>query len=283
MDILTDNQSFMNFRGSKINHKSIGFVPTMGYLHDGHLSLIKQSKLKNEITLCSIFVNPLQFNNPEDFEKYPSNIDNDLKLLTNAGCDAVFLPKNEEFYAKKPVLSFDFGNLDNIMEGYFRPKHFSGVGIVVAKLLNIVKPNEVFLGQKDFQQCLVIKALIEDLNIPTKITICNIVREKNGLAMSSRNSRLSKVAREDASIIYKTLIEAQNLYFANYEPKEIINQIKTKLEQNEKLKLEYFTIADTETLQSYPAWNQYQSGFGFFIALYIEGVRLIDNLIINQK
>ena len=187
--------------------KSVGFVPTMGALHDGHLSLIKRSGKENDLTVCSIFVNPIQFNNPADLEKYPRMPEKDSELLKTAGCDVVFLPSTEEIYpgGKTVTVDVDFGMLDKVMEGKFRPGHFSGVAVVVKTLLDIVEPDRAYFGKKDYQQLAVIRHMVNTLHMPVEIVACETVREPDGLAMSSRNLRLTPEERERAPEIYHVL------------------------------------------------------------------------------
>ena len=258
---------------------SIGFVPTMGALHDGHLSLIRISKAENPVTVCSIFVNPIQFNNPADFEKYPKTIEEDTRLLEQAGCDILFLPDAAEMYPQKTELVMDFGYQNTVMEGKFRPGHFSGVGIVVSKFFNIVQPDRAYFGQKDFQQCLIIKQLVQELSFPIELKIIDTLREADGLAMSSRNKRLGPEERKVASKIY------QSLQFAALQSKHSeLWEVKAKtleiLEAFDIIKPEYLEFVDFETgkvATSLEAGRKY----GICIAAFVGDVRLIDNLIIN--
>jgi pantoate--beta-alanine ligase len=201
--------------------KKIGFVPTMGALHAGHISLIERAKTENDLVVCSIFVNPTQFNNPDDLKKYPRTLELDCKLLLSSGCDVVFAPSAEEMYPNLPHLRIDFGTFETVMEGKFRPGHFSGVGIVVSKLFNIVKPVKAYFGQKDLQQVAVIRRMVEELSFDLEIIPCPTWRETDGLAMSSRNSRLSAEARTLAPQIYKALnlakAKLQNVHKSNLQ------------------------------------------------------------------
>ena len=199
----------------------IGLVPTMGALHQGHLSLLQNSKKDNKTTVVSIFVNPIQFNDKNDFDKYPRLLDNDLKLLENYNCDAVFAPSVGEIYPEPPVESYDFGYLDKILEGAFRPGHFNGVAIVVNRLFQIVKPDRAYFGKKDYQQYIIIKELVKQQKLPIEIIAVPIVREPSGLAMSSRNLRLNKDELQVAPEIYKALLLAKNLAY-----KKSINEVK---------------------------------------------------------
>ena len=257
---------------------SIGLVPTMGALHEGHLSLIEYSKKDKNITIASIFVNPIQFNNVNDLSKYPRTIEKDLELLKKSGCDAVFTPNENEMYHTKPLISFDFGNLESVMEGTFRPGHFSGVGVVVAKLFNIIRPNHAYFGQKDLQQFLVIQQMVNDLSFPVLLHCCPIIREPDGLAMSSRNVRLTPQNRPLAAKIYESLQIAEGMI-----QKEGIEKTKESvinfLSQYKELKLEYFEVSDSQTLE--PLIDVfYKKKIALCTCVFIDNVRLIDNLII---
>jgi pantoate--beta-alanine ligase len=259
-------------------HLQIGFVPTMGALHQGHIELIKRSKSENDLTVCSIFVNPTQFNNPEDLKKYPRTLDEDCKLLTEAGCDVVFAPNAEQMYVTLPKLKFDFGRLEQIMEGKFRPGHFNGVGIVVAKLFNIIKPQKAYFGQKDIQQVAVVNQLIKDLSFDLEIIVCPTHRETDGLAMSSRNRRLSKEARTLAPKIYESLNLAKTLLLADKDIIETHGKVVEFYKKNPEFELEYFEITDFETLESLTIFNKNKKT-ALVIAAFLGGVRLIDNLV----
>ena len=222
----------------------------MGALHKGHLSLIAESKKDTDITVCSIFVNSVQFNNPEDFEKYPSSVENDILLLEEAGCDILFIPSEHEIYpdAASKNKHYDLGPLEKVLEGQFRPGHFQGVCLVVERLLNIIDPDYLFLGQKDYQQCLIIKMLISQLDKKVKVKICPILREKNGLAMSSRNLRLNEEQKNKAASLYKTLTSIKN----NLRVK-IFHQLKNnaiiKLEKK-GFKVDYLELAKSKNLNN---------------------------------
>jgi len=259
--------------------KKIGYVPTMGALHQGHLSLIEASKTQTDYTVASIFVNPTQFNNPEDFRLYPSRPEQDLSMLREAGCDLVFMPTTEEIYpdGQKSEAVYELGNLETILEGKFRPGHFQGVCQVVDKLLNAVNPDILFLGQKDLQQCKVIEKLltVTGRTNRTKLVICPTMREPDGLAMSSRNLRLKQKDREKASFIYKGLVDLKNAYKKSsfdQERKSIINQ----LEENGFL-VEYLELVDNDTLEIQEDWNSNRS-LSVCIAAYLSDIRLIDNM-----
>lgn len=256
--------------------KSIGFVPTMGALHQGHLSLIDTSKKNCDLTICSIFVNPLQFNNPEDFEKYPQVPDRDISLLEQHGCEFLFMPSVKEMYPEEIRTQYDFGPLASVMEGAFRPGHFNGVGIVVKRLFDIVQPDKAFFGEKDYQQYLIIKKLVEIHHLAIDIVPCPIVREPDGLAMSSRNMRLTGEQRKLAPVIHRTLTEAVGLR-DRMQPAEIIGWVEEVFRGTEGSRLEYFEIADDRTLEPVRAW---EGGKGLIacIVVYIGNIRLIDNI-----
>ena len=206
MDIFSHIESLRAFlKKNKSLYKSVGFVPTMGALHNGHLALIKQSRKENDITVCSIFVNPAQFNNADDLAKYPRTLEQDMAMLQSASCDVLFCPSGEEMYPDKSIIKFDFGNLEQVLEGEFRPGHFSGVALVVSKLLNIVLPNMAYFGQKDFQQYKIVECLVKELKFDVQLRCVPIQRESDGLAMSSRNARLNERQRKDAVVFYEGL------------------------------------------------------------------------------
>jgi len=256
--------------------KTIGFVPTMGALHEGHLELVKRSVRENSVSVVSIFVNPTQFNDANDLLKYPRTLEADCDLLRSAACDYVFAPDVKEIYPGPDMRQFDFGDLVTGMEGRFRPGHFNGVAQVVSRLFYIVKPDRAYFGEKDFQQLAVVKALVHQLNLPVQIVACPIVRELGGLAMSSRNRRLDETQRKQAVVISKTLFESlkmkQNRSVAKLK-QWVINQINSTF----GLKVEYFDIVDGYTLQSIKNWGDTSYPVGC-IAVFCGDVRLIDNV-----
>lgn len=256
--------------------KKIGFVPTMGALHEGHLSLMRKAKAENDLLVVSIFVNPIQFNNPEDLKKYPRNIEADKEMLQKVGCDVLFLPEEKEIYPEPITKKYDFGFLATIMEGAFRPGHFNGVAIVVHKLFNIILPYQAYFGEKDFQQLAIIKKLVEMEHLPVKIIPCPIVREADGLAMSSRNMLLSPAQRKIAPFIYQTLQEAKRR--RNHICVNPLRQMITNIyEGNENFKLEYFDIVEDKNLQTIRSWND-KIGAIACVAAWLGKVRLIDNI-----
>ncbi len=279
MEIFEEIKALKAFLGARRDkHLSIGLVPTMGALHDGHLELIKASKVENQVTVCSIYVNPAQFNNPSDLEKYPRTLERDAELLKKAGCDVVFAPSNREMYAQKSTLHFDFGSLDKVMEGKFRPGHFSGVALVVSKLFNIVQPTRAYFGQKDFQQFKIISKIVEELLFDLELHSVPIVREPSGLAMSSRNQRLSPVERASAVVFYQSLQMARELLLRGDSIEEVKKEVKKKAESISGIRLEYIELADTENLN---ATEIVSSKSILLIAGYVGEVRLIDNLLLG--
>lgn len=256
---------------------SIGFVPTMGALHKGHLSLIKQAKKENDIVVVSIFVNPTQFDKQEDLVNYPKTIDNDLSLLKSVYCDIVFTPSSEEIYSNNIISQlFNFDGLEHQMEGKFRDGHFNGVGTIVKRLFEIVTPTKSYFGEKDFQQLQIIRKMVEKHQIPTKIIGCEIYREDDGLAMSSRNNRLTKEHREVAPFIYKTLKKVKK-EFGIKNALEVITWVENEFKNQPLLELEYFEIADEETLQPIKNKDPKQK-YRAFIAVFADKIRLIDNI-----
>jgi len=274
---ITNISSYVNI--CKNENKTIGFVPTMGALHNGHLSLIKESKKQNDITVVSIFVNPIQFNNEQDFIKYPKNFEKDLNLLQNVNCDVVFLPTEKEIYPEPDNRVFDLGYLENIMEGKFRPGHFQGIAKVVDRLFNIVKPNNSYFGQKDFQQLAVIKRLVEITNLKINIIACPIIREENGLAMSSRNTRLTQNQFSKASIIFSTISKLKEFITEN-KFNEYSNWAKITIDSESEFKTEYIEIVDTKTLKKVISPKNHKS-ITCCIAVYCDEIRLIDNIQLN--
>ena len=254
----------------------VGFVPTMGALHDGHLSLINRAKKENDIVVCSVFVNPIQFNNPADLEKYPRTPEKDIEKLQCAGCDAVFVPSAEEMYPEKVEDHYDFGDLERVMEGACRPGHFNGVAIVVRKLFEIVTPNRAYFGEKDFQQLAIINKMVKDLNMNLEIVPCPIVRENDGLAMSSRNVRLNETERAIAPKIFATLNDAVSKK-DSMSPAEMKSYTLAKYAEINEFDVEYVEITDEINLKSIENWNECEHA-RIFVALQLGPVRLIDNV-----
>lgn len=257
---------------------SIGFVPTMGSLHQGHLSLIKEAKKENDFVVCSIFVNPIQFNNQNDLKNYPRDINRDKKLLEGEECDLLFYPSDNEIYPEPATEKFDFCGLDKVMEGTYREGHFNGVATIVKRLFEIVIPDRAYFGLKDYQQLLIIHKMTKDNNLPIEIVPCGIIREEDGLAMSSRNQLLSKSERKQASNIYDSLkmVKIQSGYLSISEIKEMVER---QLKRYRSMKLEYFEIVDMYTLKSLRTWAESKNVIAC-IAVNVGNVRLIDNIIL---
>ncbi|MGC4129684.1 MAG: pantoate--beta-alanine ligase [Bergeyella sp.] len=258
--------------------KKIGFAPTMGALHEGHLSLYEEAKKDNDLVISSIFVNPTQFNNKEDLEKYPRNPEADIILLEKSkNVDAVYLPKVEDIYPEKAESQkYDFDGLENEMEGKFRPGHFDGVGTVVEELFRQVKPDNAYFGEKDFQQLAIIRKMVEKKKIPVNIHGVPTLRAENGLALSSRNERLTSDQRTEAGIIYETLKKV-NDWFRIISIPEIYKRVGEIFENQKDMKLEYFIIADEDTLKETDFFYK-DRNYRAFIVVYVGEVRLIDNL-----
>ncbi|KJS06513.1 MAG: hypothetical protein VR77_04500 [Flavobacteriales bacterium BRH_c54] len=261
-------------------NKTIGFVPTMGALHQGHLSLMAKAIEENDLMVCSIFVNPTQFNNKEDLEKYPRHTDKDLAFIQNAFADnaklVIFLPDVKEIYPNKIEKSYDFGNLSLVMEAQHRPGHFDGVGMVLERFFDVVQPTRAYFGEKDFQQLAVVRNLVKQLKLPVQIIGCPIVREANGLAMSSRNERLTPEQKEQAANIYKFLQDAkQQAKILSVE--EVKNNFISAIKNILALQLEYLEIADGNTLTPITNWEETTYCVAF-VAVFVGNVRLIDNV-----
>lgn len=282
MPIFYGKVALMDFLSSiKTTNSTIGFVPTMGALHKGHQSLIQQSTEKNDNTVVSIFVNPTQFNNPEDLAKYPRTLDEDISKITSINPNIIiYAPNVEDIYEGKTLAeSFDFDGLENKMEGKFRPGHFDGVGTIVKRLFEIVKPTNAYFGEKDFQQLQIVKKMVEKSKLNVTIVGCPIFRESNNLAMSSRNERLSLQERKEAGMIYQTL-EAVKTKFQKNSTAEITQWVKKEFENNKSFTLEYFEIADETTLSTCIRKNKNKK-YRAFIAVFINNIRLIDTLSLN--
>lgn len=258
---------------------TIGFVPTMGALHQGHISLIEFSKQQTDFTVCSIFVNPNQFNNPSDLTHYPRTPDADIKLLEEAGCDILYMPEVHDVYQENDTRNFNFGYLDTILEGAHRPGHFNGVGQVVSILLEKVKPHKAFFGSKDYQQVMVVKELVKQLHLPVEIIACPILRESDDLAMSSRNTRLSVEERKIAALVPQIMKEAivvmkeKGIDVAEKFVNESVSKVSI-------MKLDYYEVCDAETLEPIKEIKQNQKAITL-IAVFVGNVRLIDNWSVN--
>lgn len=256
---------------------SIGFVPTMGALHPGHLSLIKASQEQNDLTVCSVFVNPAQFTNAADLARYPRTLQNDIDMLTRAACDILFCPDNEEMYKETPVLSFDVGVAGKVLEGEFRPGHFNGVALVVSKLFNIVQPQKAYFGQKDFQQFLIIDQLVRDLNIDVELICAPIVREPDGLAMSSRNQRLNPDERKQATVLHQCLLQSRRKLLEGVPFETVKSEMGTYCASHHVF-LEYLALVDRKSLNP----TNSMADAVLLIAARVGEIRLIDNLFVNE-
>lgn len=267
-------------RAKRAEGKSIGLVPTMGALHDGHLKLISASKTANDITVCSIFVNPTQFNNAADLQKYPRTLDKDTNLLEKVECDAVFSPEPTEIYPEETVVRFDFGALDKVMEGRFRPGHFSGVALIVSKLFHIVGPDNAYFGQKDWQQFVIISHLVKELNFDLTLEVVPTHREPDGLAMSSRNTRLTQTERAEAVVFFNALSYAKSALKNGADVEDVSKKVREMVEKKDFITLEYFEIADSKNLNIIDNVKAADRPI-MCIAGFVGDVRLIDNMFLD--
>jgi pantoate--beta-alanine ligase len=279
MEVFTSIQSLRSFLSQqrKLN-KTIGLVPTMGALHEGHISLLDASIAANDTTVCSIFVNPTQFNNSEDLAKYPRTLEADCRMLEKAGCSAVFAPSVDEMYPEKPALTVNFGSLETVMEGASRPGHFNGVGIVVGRLFNIIQPDNAYFGQKDLQQVAVIRQLITDMAFQVKLVVCPTKREASGLAMSSRNQRLDANEKALASHVYRILLAAQHKLLTGTGVEEVKLFSEQAFAAIPEFRLDYIEIVYTKTLMPVTSLKAKDSN-AICVAAFLGPVRLIDNLV----
>lgn len=279
MEVIKNRKVLQDFiERQKEMGKKIGFAPTMGALHKGHLSLYEEAKKENDLVISSIFVNPTQFNNAEDLEKYPRDINRDILILEKSGLvDAVYIPEVADIYPEKAESQhYDFDGLENEMEGKSRPGHFDGVGTVVEELFRQVQPDNAYFGEKDFQQLAIIRKMVEKKQLPVKITGVSIYRAENGLALSSRNQRLHEDRKEASKIIYETLKKV-NDWFRTVTIPEIKERVADIFDNQQGMKLEYFLIADEKTLQETDFFYK-DRNFRAFIVVVVDGVRLIDNM-----
>ncbi len=256
--------------------RTIGFIPTMGALHDGHLSLVRAAKEKCDFVIVSIFVNPTQFDNPNDLANYPRDIDVDIKKLSDSGVDLLFIPSEQEIYPMPDRRIFDFGSMDKVMEGIHRPGHFNGVAQVVDRLFRLVQPTVAFFGEKDFQQLAIVRALVEKRNLQVKIMSGPTVREHDGLAMSSRNRLLTNIQRSQAPVIYKTLLEAAEK-MDTLEVAALKKWVHNTINEGKILETQYVEIVDARTLQPIKKWSDAGS-VQLCVAVFAKPVRLIDNI-----
>ena len=256
----------------------IGLVPTMGALHGGHRTLIERARQENDVVVASIFVNPVQFNNSDDLYRYPRTLEDDGQQLESAGCDVVFTPSVDEMYAEPPQLRLNFGELETVMEGLFRPGHFNGVGLVVAKLFNIIQPDRAYFGQKDLQQVAVVRRLIRDLDFPVELMRCPTVREADGLARSSRNRNLTPAERQQAPALFRALTLAHDLLAGGQSPAQAKAAVTGFFSTRPGFRLEYVEVANADTLQPV-AEVLAPVQTAICLAAYLGQVRLIDNLV----
>ncbi|WP_027303215.1 pantoate--beta-alanine ligase [Rudanella lutea] len=257
---------------------TLGFVPTMGALHEGHLDLVRRARQECDLVVASVFVNPVQFNNPDDLARYPRTLEQDAEMLQSVGTDILFFPSADEMYPEAPQLRLNFGELETVMEGAFRPGHFNGVGIVVAKLFNLVQPDRAYFGQKDLQQIAVVRRLIRDLSFPVELIRCDTVREADGLAMSSRNRNLTPNERLQAPIIHQALTLAHDLMLEGQSPNQAKAAVTGLFSQQPHFRLEYVEVANADTLQ--PVSEMQAPGqTAICLAAHLGKVRLIDNLV----
>jgi len=256
--------------------KTIGFVPTMGALHEGHLTLVRRCANENDVCIVSIFVNPTQFNDKSDLENYPRTLHSDALLLEEINCSIIFAPAEQEIYPEPDTRIFDFGQLGEVMEGKYRPGHFNGVAQVVSRLFDMVKPDKAYFGEKDFQQLAIIREMVKQYRMPVEIIGCPIVREADGMALSSRNMRLSKEEREKATLISRTLLKSCN-FVGEKSVAELKEWVVNQINEEPLLKIEYFDIVDASTLLTITHWDECQCVTGC-ITVYCGDVRLIDNV-----
>lgn len=277
MKIVNSIQELKRYLAEERQHnRKIGFVPTMGALHNGHLSLVKRCVEENDVCVVSIFVNPTQFNDKNDLATYPRTLDNDCSLLEPAGCNYVFAPTEAEMYPEPDTRTFDFGTVSAVMEGARRPGHFNGVAQIVSKLFYAVEPDNAYFGEKDFQQIAVIRAMVKQLNIPVKINACPILREADGLALSSRNVRLTPEQRQKAPLIARTLKESTN-FAVGKSVQEVIDYVVNTINADPVMRVEYYEIVDGYTMESIENWSDADYVVGC-ITVYCGEVRLIDNI-----
>ncbi len=260
--------------------RRIGFVPTMGALHEGHLRLLKHAQSDCDVTVCSIFVNPVQFNNPEDLKKYPRTLEKDLGLLETEKCDAVFTPEASEIYPEPSQVTFDFGDLDKILEGAYRPGHFNGVALVVSKLFHMVMPHEAYFGQKDYQQYMVVSRLVKDLSFDVKLNCVPTTREESGLAMSSRNARLSAEEKIRATVLHRSLRQVKSQLLDGKSVSEVKGEVDEMYAQA-GCRLEYLSLADRKNFAILDRVTD-PADCILLVAAYVGEVRLIDNIMMTE-
>lgn len=264
----------------RAQNSSLGLVPTMGALHEGHFVLLDRCKAENDFTIATIFVNPLQFNDPRDYDNYPVRLGEDLRELETRGCDLVFYPEREEIYPEDPVVSIYFGDMERVLEGKHRPGHFQGVALVLTKLFHLLQPDRAYFGLKDLQQFLLVRRLVKDLSFSVDIVGVPTVRENNGLAMSSRNLRLTESGRDVAQKLSLGLSEAKAKILRRNTPEQIVRDLKEFYEGIPGLQIEYVELVDGGSLKQLKAYDGVED-LALCVAAYVEGVRLIDNLYLH--
>ena len=279
MIIFKEKKKLADYIASKINSHTIGLTATMGALHEGHISLIKESKKKCDISICSIFINPKQFNNKNDFIKYPKTTESDLKLLEESKCDIVYMPKSEDLYEKnEKTIKYEFNNLEKYLEGKYRPNHFNGVAMIIEKLFKLIRPTHAFFGEKDLQQLLIIKQLVKKNGIDIRIVGCPTIRDKKGLAMSSRNKLLSRNDQTYSAKIYQQLLKCKKNY-TKTSLRDLKKNAINNLSKSKKIEVEYLDFVDITTLKPKIIFEK-NTKYAVCIAVNISGVRLIDNIIL---
>ena len=279
INTITELQQLLE--AEKKNGHTVGFVPTMGALHQGHLSLVQQAAMEADVVVVSIFVNPTQFNNASDLERYPRDLETDKNALASVKCDIIFAPSVNEVYPEEDTRQFSFGTLETVMEGRFRPGHFNGVAQVVSRLFDMVKPDKAFFGLKDFQQLAIICEMTRQLNLQIDIVPCAIVREEDGLAMSSRNMLLTELQRKNAPAIARSLFESCN-FVAELTITELKQKVALEINAVKGLEVEYFEIVDGDSLQPVDNWDESDYIVGC-IAVFAGEIRLIDNVIYKKR
>ncbi len=281
MKVFKTVDSLRKWRSDLSSERTLGLVPTMGALHEGHLSLVRRAVNENDLCLASIFVNPTQFDRKEDLDSYPISLETDLSMLEESGCDAVFVPTSEDIYENKIASdTFDFDGLDKVMEGRFRQGHFNGVATIVRKLFLLTEPDRAYFGEKDFQQLQIIRRMVSDQQLPVEIVPCEIFRENDGLAMSSRNRRLDTRQRQEAVLLHKTLSRSRDMLQKGAGFEIIHKMADEAFQANPNLKLEYFEIAESDTLKPALVFDPSKK-YRAFIAAFAGEVRLIDNIALN--
>jgi pantoate--beta-alanine ligase len=269
---IADLQAYIKEKAAK----SVGFVPTMGALHDGHISLITRSVAENDLCVASVFVNPTQFNDKADLERYPRTPEADCAMLQAAGCDVVFMPTVQEMYPEEDTRQFNFGSLETVMEGKYRPGHFNGVAQIVSKLFDAVQPHKAYFGEKDFQQVAIIRAMVEQLNYPIQIIACPIIREESGLARSSRNTLLTDEQRKKAALIAQVLTKSTTFVHSK-SVSATIDWVEEQFKDDAEFRMDYYEIVDGNSLQPVQNWEDSEFIVGC-IAVYCGKIRLIDNI-----